>query len=205
MQNLKRWTTVLAFYVRGPLWYSNTGNENVFWVFRCKTARKKREVQSYRFIITCARSGTCTSYSATSVHEPCRALSLHTVLALNIAGQTVSGCWTISRRWYRAEILMWMFASKITVKYPQTHDYCTWFYLTKLLTSRPRLFQQYCFWQEHHSVCPVVLLVESRCFSLSKRSFQVQTVESTSQHWKQILENDSGAVFCPDVLFSTEI
>lgn len=30
-----------------------------------------------------------------------------------------------------------MFASKITVKYPQTRDYSTWFYLTKLLTSRP--------------------------------------------------------------------
>lgn len=122
------------------LWYSNTGDGNVFWVLRCKTATMTTEVQSYMFIITCAHSGTCISYSSSPVHNPCWALSLHTALVLNIGGQTVSGCWTIAHRWYREELFMWMFASKITAKYPQTHNYCTWFYLTKLLTSRTLAF-----------------------------------------------------------------
>lgn len=70
------------------------------------------------------------------------------------AGQTASGCWTTSRRWHRGELFLSMFASKITVKYPQTHDCSTWFYLTKLLTSRPLGF-------------PAVLLLAGTLFCLS--------------------------------------
>lgn len=125
---------------------------------------------------------------------------------LNTAGQKPPGCWTVSRRWYRGELLMWVFASKITVKYPQTHNYCTWFYLTKLLTFRPLAF-------------PAVLLLAGTLFCLSCRaagrkqmlSFKqtkfpsTDSVESTSRHLKQMLGSDSGAVFHPKVLFFSEI
>jgi len=81
-----------------------------------------------------------------------------------------------------------MFASKITVKYPQTHNYCTWFYLTKLLTSRPLAF-------------PAVLLLAGTPFCLScsaaggkqMLSFK-QTRLPTTDSGKHILTLEADAV-----------
>lgn len=115
------------------LWYSKIGVGNIFWVLRWKTATMITEVvQTSLFIITCAHSGTCTSSSATPAHKTAELSSQHC-----LGSQHIRLPCATSRRWHRGEFFLGMLASKIIVKYPQTHDYSTWFYLTKLLTSRP--------------------------------------------------------------------
>lgn len=131
MQNLKQLTTVLASYGCGV---AILELEMLSGSLGAKQQQWQQEFRSLCLSLPVHIWGLASAPQLLLLTRSAEHWPHNTALVLSTAGQTASGCWTTSRRWHKRELFLW---TKITVKCPQTHNYSTWFYLTKLLTSRP--------------------------------------------------------------------